>query len=391
MRRILTERVVRDAKPSAKPFVIWDQELVGVGCKIYPSGQKRYVLTYLAGDVRRLSTIGRCSEMSLRQARDRARVELVRIRDGMPGPIERRRESLEAPTVNDALERIAAGRFSETTTREYRIQARRYVAPALGTVQVAAVTRHDVEKLAATLSDRPTQRNRVLAFVSRIFTLTERWEWRVQHSNPARGIERGREEPRRRILSRDEFAALSRALRDAQETRAPSVAAIRVAALSGLRISEVIAMRWDDVDLESGRLHLPQTKTGARGHDLPAAALALLNAMPRINAFVFTSGRPSPIAYRTVRRHFLAIVAAAGLHDVRLHDLRRTLITAAAAGGESVFVIRGLLGHTTTQIAARYVQEAGLAVREARERAGSAVAEMMGGTGAEEESDSSSV
>ena len=63
--------------------------------------------------------------------------------------------------------------------------------------------------------------------------------------------------------------------------------------------------------------------------------------------------------------------------DVRLHDLRRTLITTAAAGGESVFVIRGLLGHKTTAMAARDVQEAGLAVREARQKAGRTIAEMM--------------
>ena len=389
MRRVLSERVVRDAKPSAKAYVIWDQELIGVGCKVYPSGQKRYVLTYLSGDVRRLSTIGRCSEMSLRQARDRARVELVRIRDGEPGPLERRHESLEAPTVNDALarffgetvpERVASGRFSERTAREYRTQARRYVAPALGTMQVAAVTRHDVERLAATIADRPSQRNRVLAFVSSLFRWTERWEWRPQHTNPVRGIERGREEARSRTLSREEFAALSRALGAAAEDRGPSVAAIRVAALTGLRISEVIAMRWVDLDLETGRLTLPTTKTGPRVHDLPAAALALVNALPRINEWLFAYRRAAPVTYRTVRLHFAEIVAQAGLRDVWLHDLRRTLMTAAAASGEGIFVIRGLLGHRTTAMAARYVQEAGLDVREARERAGRKVAEMLDGT-----------
>ena len=389
MRKFLTERVVRDAKPGEASYVIWDQELIGVGCKIFPSGQKRFVLTYLSADVRRLVTIGRCSEMSLRQARDRARVELVRIRDGGTGPLERRRESLEAPTVNDALtrffdetvpQRIASGRFSARTAREYRKHERRYVRPALGTMQVAAVTRHDVERLVEDLADRPSQRNRVLAFVSTLFAWTERWEWRPQHTNPVRGVERGREEPRRRILSRPEFASLASALQDAQEARGPSVAAIRVAALTGLRISEVIAMRWQDIDLESGRVHLPSTKTGARVHDLPGAALALVSALLRINDWVFTYGRAAPVTYRTVRAHFAQIVAAADLDDVRLHDLRRTLITTAAASGEGVFVIRGLLGHTTTAMAARYVQEAGLDVRNARERAGSTVAAMMDGS-----------
>ena len=383
---MLTERVVRDAKPGPKAFVLWDGQIKGLGCRVFPSGHKAYVLSYRRRDHKRLSTLGRCSELSLRQARERAGEELSHVRTGGLDPLGRRRELREAPTVNDALkrffdetvpQRIAVRRFTERTGQEYRWNARRYVAPALGTMPVSEVTRDHVEKLAATLADRPAQRNRVLAFLSRLFTLTERWEWRRQHSNPVRGIERGREEPRARILSPEELAALSSALKAAQKDRPVPVAAIRVAALTGLRIGEVLAMRWEDLDLRSGRARLPSTKTGARVHDLPGAALDELKGLPRINEFVFTSGRPASMTYRTVRRHFLDIVAAAGLKDVRLHDLRRTLITTAAASGESVFIIRGLLGHATTAIAARYVQEAGLDVREARERAGSAVAAMM--------------
>jgi len=383
---MLTERTVRDAKPGPKPVILWDGQITGLGCKVFPSGHKAYVLSYRSGRRKRLATLGRCSELSLRDARDRARAEFAQFRAGDADPLERRRREREAPTVNDALrkffdetvpQRIAAGRFSERTAREYTWQARRYVAPALGTVLVSKVTRHDVERAVETLTDRLSQRNRVLAFMSRLFTLTERWEWRAQHTNPVRGIERAREEPRRRILSGKEFASLSQALTDAEQRCPPSVAAVRVAALTGLRIGEVLAMRWADIDLESGRVSLPATKTGARVHDLPAAAIDLVRALPRVNEWIFTNGRSAPVQYRTVRRHFLEIVAAAGLEDVRLHDLRRTLITTAAAGGESVFVIRGLLGHTTTVMAARYVQEAGLAVREAREKAGRAVAAMM--------------
>ena len=394
---MLTERVVRDAKPGLKPVIVWDEQIKGLGCRVFPSGHKAYVLSYRKGRKKRLATLARCSEVSLREARDLARVELSRIRAGGADPLERRRRERDAPTVDDALrrffdetvpERIATGRFSERTAREYRKQARRYVSPALGTLQVARVARHDVEALAATLANRPSQRNRVLAFVSRLFTVTERWEWRAQHTNPVRGIERGREEPRRRILAGDELAALSRALKDAEERRGPSVAAIRVAALTGLRISEVIAMRWADVDFVSRRVRLPETKTGPRSHDLPAAALDLVGVLPRINDWIFTYGRSAPVTYRTVRAHFAGIVAVAGLEDVRLHDLRRTLITEAAASGEGVFVIRGLLGHTTIAMAARYVQEAGLDVRQARERAGSAVASMMSGDIASEDEES---
>ena len=245
---MLTERIVRDTKPEAKPKVLWDGQIKGLGCKVFPSGNKAYVLSYRVGERKRLATLGRCSELSLRDARDRARNELAQIRRGAADPLERRQREREAPTVDDALrrffdetvpQRIAAGRFAERTAREYRKHAVRYVGPALGTMLVSKVTRHNVESFAATLSDRPSQRNRVLAFVSRIFALAERWEWRPQHTNPVRGIERAREEPRRRILTGNEFASLSRVLREAEPKWAPSVAAIRVAALSGLRISEV--------------------------------------------------------------------------------------------------------------------------------------------------------
>ena len=78
------------------------------------------------------------------------------------------------------------------------------------------------------------------------------------------------------------------------------------------------------------------------------------------------------------------MVADAGLENVQLHDLRRTLITNAAASGESVFVIRDLLGHKTVTMAARYVQEAGLDVRGARERAGRTMGAILDGHRREE-------
>ena len=290
--------------------------------------------------------------------------------------------------MNDALEkffgetvplRIALGRLSQSTARQYTSHARRYVAPALGSMKVSVVTRHDVEKLTSKLVDRPSQRNKLLAFVSVLFSWIERWEWRPQHTNPARGIERTRQAPRERILSGPELTALSSALEAAPSQWLPSIAAIRVAALTGLRISEVIAMRWADVDFESGRVRLPRTKTGPRVHHLPEAALAAVSALPRINEWIFTYGRPAPMTYSKVRRHFSQIAASAGLTDVRLHDLRRTLITMAAAGGESAFAIQRLLGHKTLAMAMRYVQEAGLPVREARKRTGSKIAAMMDG------------
>ena len=212
-------------------------------------------------------------------------------------------------------------------------------------------------------------------------TCFEQWGWRPQYSNPCRGIERAREEARDRVLSSSELAALATALNQHEEQYPASVAAIRVAALTGLRIGEILGIQWQHIDFETGRLTLPETKTGRRVHDLPEPALALLSELPRFSIWAFTSTGTAAITYRTVRKHFVEIAAAAGIEEVRLHDLRRTVMTRAAASGVGTHILRDLLGHKTTAMADRYIRAVGDPVREAREQVGAEMAAMMDGEG----------
>ena len=385
---MLTERLIRDAKPGPKTRILWDATVRGLGVRITPGGARSYILNYRVAGRERRATLGRHPAMPLRAARDRAARELASIRAGEADPLERQREARQAPTVADGLDRffneyaparLTIGRLAPKTVEEYGYQARGIIRPALGERKIADVVRQHVERMIEPLPR--VQRNRTMALTSRLFTLFESWGWRPQHTNPVRGIERAREEPRDRVLTPSELAALARALNDMVEKYPASVAAIRFAAVTGLRIGEVLAIQWDHVDLESGRVTLPETKTGRRVHHLPAPALAILQAMPRINdnAWAFTTGRSSHVTYRTARKHFGEAAAAAGLPDVRLHDLRRTLMTAAAASGIGSHVLRDLLGHKTTEIADRYVRAVGSPVRDAREQVGAAMAAWMAG------------
>ena len=379
---MLTERVVRDARPEAKPRIVWDKRVKGLGLKIQPGGTKSYILDYRARGRQRRVSLGRVTEISLKAARERAGRELGNIRDGGSDLLERRQEAATAPTVVDLVKhfleieapaRMERGRMSARTVGDYHQQCNRYILPALGKRKVADVRRQDVEAMVRPL--KPVQHNRVLALASRLFTLAERLEWRPQHDNPARGIERHREQPRDRVLSTAELGALAKALADVESASPAAVAATRVAMVTGLRIGEVLSMRWEHVDMESGRVILPATKTGARVHDLPTPALEVLAALPRINGWCFTTGTDAPITYKTARKVFARAAAAAGLEDVKPHDMRRTVATAAAAAGMGAFVIRDLLGHAGVAMANRYVRRAG--VRDAREQIGGAIAAAM--------------
>ena len=383
---MLTERIIRDAKADGKARTIWDSQVRGLGLQITQGGKKNFVLRYKVGERKRQAILARCAELSLAEARQRAGRELAAIRDGNADPLERRRKAREAPTVADLIEqffnieapaRIRRGRMRPNTVEVYRYQAGKHILPAIGTRRVEDVTRADIERLVAPLPG--VSRNRVLALTGRLFTLAEVWEWRTPGSNPVRKVERAREEARDRVLSGEEMAALAAALSEEGEQHPAAVAAIRVAALTGLRIGEVLAMRWEHVAFETSRLTLPETKSGRRTHDLPTPAVEVLAALHRINGWCFTTGRDAATTYKTTRAVFARAAKAAGLEDVRLHDLRRTVMTNAAMAGVGTHVLRDLLGHKTTAMADRYVRAVGNPVRDAREQVGAAMAAMMEG------------
>lgn len=391
----LTEARIRDAKPGAKARILWDDRVRGLGVRIAAGGMKAYVLDYRIEGRQRRATLARVGEISLRDVRKRAGAELVAIRNEGADPLQRREARRAAPTFADlwarfeaeyAPDRIAAGRMKPSTLAKYRTQARRHLLPALGKAKVAAVSRADVERIAARMAATPTERNRVLALASRLFTFAEHLEWRGQHTNPTRGVTRGREEARDRTLSPSELAALGRALDTLAATYPAPVGAIRLAAVTGWRIGEALALQWSHVEPEAGRAILPDTKAGRSVRALPRAALAMLATVPRVNGnpHVFAARGGSHASYHHARDVFVLAAERAGLAGVRLHDLRRTVATNAAAAGTGLTVLRDVLGHKTTAMAARYARMADTAVAAAADRTGGEIAAALGmGDGAD--------
>ena len=378
---MLTERVIRDAKPESKTRILWDAQVKGLGVRITPAGAKSYILNYRVAGRKRRATLARVEGLSLAGARKRAADELLRIRAGDADPLRRERE---APAVAEGLdrffaetvpERLAIGKLKPKTVQEYRLQAK-IIRAAIGKRRVGEVTRRDIERMVKPL--RPVMRNRVLALASRLWTLFQSWEW--CDGNPVRFVEKAKEEPRDRTFTETEIAAFAAAL-EAEEGASPAaVGAIRMMLMTGLRVSEVIGMAWADIDFEGGRVLLADTKTGRRWQALSSAALEALANHPHINSVeqVFTTGR-AHVTYKTVHGAFNRAAKRAGLADVRLHDLRRTLMTRAAAEGISTHALRDLLGHKTTTMADRYIRHQGVAVAEATERMGARMKAIMEG------------
>ena len=285
------------------------------------------------------------------------------------------------PTVAEACERYldeyAGARCKPRTVKKLRSVVRRHILPALGRMPLGAVERAHAAGLHRKLGATPAAANLALDALSAMYGQAADWGLVPEGTNPCRGVVKYRLRRRERFLTEAEFERLGNALDEVEaQGRAYAAAAVRLLALTGCRKSEILDLRWEDVDPGAAELRLTDAKTGPRVVSLTPSAVKLLAALPRLpgNPRVIPGKRPGARlsgldrVWRTVR-------ARAGLDGVRLHDLRHSYASRALALGEGLPVIAKLLGHSHIQTTARYAHLARHSVREAAERVADAIAE----------------
>ena len=157
---------------------------------------------------------------------------------------------------------------------------------------------------------------------------------------------------------------------------------LRFLLLSGWREREALTLRWDAVDLGRGVATLADTKTGRSVRELGAPALAVVDAMRAHrqagNPYVFPGAKPGA-HFTDTARVWYAVRHAAGLADVRLHDLRHAFASVAASGGLTLPLIGALLGHTDSATTARYAHLVDSSRKRAAELTSGAVAAALAG------------
>lgn len=371
----LTKRSVEALPvPKAGEHFEWDDDLAGFGVRVYPSGRRAYLVQYRVRGRTRRMLLGPHGVLTVDEARRRARAMLGRVAEGIDPAVARDEERRSAITVADLAARYLAEhaevRKKPASLRNDRLLLRIHILPKLGKLPLEDVSRSDVAGLHHALRATPTTANRVAALLSKMFNLAERWGLRPDGSNPCRHLERYREKVRRRFLTREETAKLGEALdqieRDGSEAREVA-AAIRLLLLTGARVGEILSLRWEHVDTETRCLRLPDSKTGAKEISLGRAAFELLMDLERSESGYVIPGRDGDAPLVNLNKAWRRIRSRAGLHDVRLHDLRRTAASAAASIGLSLETVGQLLGHTQVATTKRYAFLFDDAKREAAE------------------------
>ena len=348
---LLTARFVESVKPSDRQVDYFDERVTGLGLRVSPAGTKSWVFVYRTNRRLRRWTIGRASDLTLADARERARQARNTLADGVD-PAAAKRDRREAMTVGD-LATDYIERYAKPRKRSWREDARILRADVLPHWKhraVADIRRGDVRDLVDTIAERaPIAANRTLALVCKMFNVAVDKEWIT--SNPAARLGRpSPEQQRHRVLTDDEL----RRLWSAFDALSPAMAgAFRLRLLTLQRGGEVHAMKWRDVDLETRWWTVPTADSKNKlPHRVPLThpALKILTALraaaPDDAVYVLAGARG--------RRQRSEAAQTFRIPDFVGHDMRRTGASYLASAGVARLVIGKILNHVEKGVTAVY-------------------------------------
>jgi integrase len=249
----------------------------------------------------------------------------------------------------------------------------RYILPELGKIELGALSPREVRAWHAALLQRgrpgPVTVAKAYRLLRTICGTAVSDEMIARNPCNLRGaaVEHSPERP---VLTVAEVEAVT----DAMEDRYAVL--VLLAAWCGLRVGEARALTRGDIDLEEGLLLIeksaaelksgeritgaPKTRAGIRRIYIPPHVVPAVRAHlerfsgPDPQDFVFTGTQGQPMRRGSMYKAWWRARKKVGLGDVRLHDLRHTGATLAAATGASTKELMNRLGHASPEAALRY-------------------------------------
>jgi integrase len=383
----LTKRTVESAETGTADYIIWDEELPGFGLRVFASGKRSYVVQYRAAGRSRRYAIGLHGVWTPETARREAKVLLGQVARG-GNPAERRKLDREAITVKDLCTRYLAdlkqglvlgkrGRPKKATTILTDVgRIQRHLIPLLGGRRVRDLTKADITQAmkdimaGKTRADVKTGKLRGRAIVrGGIGTATRTIglfggilsyavELGIIESNPTHGVRKPKDNVNGRRLSEQEYRTLGEILRNATEDGQYATAAemIRILALTGCRRSEIIKLRWNEVDIEGSCLRLTDSKEGASVRPVGLPVLEYFEGRHEegVEGYVFP-GWTDDMPFGSFPRHWAKILSKTELADITPHVLRHSFASIANDLGFTEATIAALVGHSRGTVTSRYI------------------------------------
>ncbi len=319
--------------------------------------------------------IGRSSQIKLAVARARAHTMAENATKGID-PGEKRRENLHDITFKQFYETIYRPEYSIVYKKPRSVVNDDSIFThhlkdfhnrmMLGIKPVEIAKLHNNTKQ----THSPYTANRVLSLIKHIYVIAAKHGYMNGHANPAADITKFKEQTRDRFLQSDELQRLFAALETEQNEVFKNY--ILISLYSGQRRSSILSLRWSQVDLVNGFIYLPDTKNG-EPMQVPMTN-QLRELFEKINHsknsdWVLPSVRSKSGHLEDPKRPWHELLRRAGIKNLSLHDLRRTMGSYQAISGASLHIIGKSLGHKSASATQVYARLTADPVRNAMQKA----------------------
>lgn len=368
------------APPAAgKRLYVYDSRVPGLGLAVTPKGTKTFlVYRKINGKPERI-TLGRYPEMDIDNARAQALAINAAIARG-ENPNDATRQKRDGQTLGELFEDYLElhAKPHKKTWAEDQAQFQRYLSP-LASRKAIAIDKEAIQALHLEVGREHGQyaANRMLALLQTVFN--KALEWGRVERNPTTPVTPFQEKSRERFLQPEELPRLFQALAEERESTIRDY--VLLSLFTGARRSNVLAMRWREIDFRAAHWHIPETKNGS-AHLVPLVDPAV-EILRRRREAVATSDFVFPANSATghlmnPQKGWQRVLARAGLENLRLHDLRRSLGSWQASTGANLAVIGKTLNHKDAKSTNIYARLNLDPVRQAMETATQAMLQAAG-------------
>lgn len=358
-----------------------DTEVVGLKVQVNKSGRKVFYWRYTYRGNKRAAKLGEFPATDVSNARKRA-LEMRGILDQGIDPQEGQDRLKSMPTFAEYVQReyLPMAYQTKRSAKDDESKFRIHLFPRFGNCKLGEITTRDIQAYIGDIANSHSKAtaNRHYSLLARLFKLAVIWE--VIQRSPCAGVTKFREQKvRERFLAPEEIARLYAAM--ATEKNQVAAAALRFLLLTGLRRGEVLGAKWEQIDLERGMMYLPVTKAGRPRHAiLNEQAKELLKGLAsRLDSPWVFPGKYGNKGLDNPVKCFRRLLAAAGIDQMRIHDLRHSFASTAINAGATLYEVQALLGHSSPAMTMRYSHLTDGSLRRASNSVGEVVAQAVSG------------
>lgn len=363
-----------DLPPARKRLYFYDLSCPGLRLQVTASGAKTFQFqTWSPEKQRPISmTLGKWPATPLHEARIKAVSFLAAVREGADPELEKQQRR-QTMTVAQILDLYMAEHSipHKRSAKDDQAMIRLHLKPTFGAKRVDEVTPESVRSWHNGLARimKPASANRMLALLRSVYNVML-----PDMLNPCRSVKLFKEYSRDRFLQPEELGRFFVAIEKERAEGNPDIADYLLLSLfTGARRSNVLAMKWADVDLTRNQWRISGEESKNKSVmlvPLIGEALEILERRRQMisSIFVFPSyGKTGHLQEPT--KGWKRVLTHAGLVDVRLHDLRRTLGSYQTICGASTAIVGKTLGHKSPASTAVYARMTLDPIREAIQRA----------------------